>query len=160
MQNNAKTRKRGAIIRKSQTWSIDVLVAVFIFVAIFIMFTGIMASMSKSQQQKRLSEKGEKITKILSADTDISFIKGNKVNEEKLKQVVGDYDALKKELDYENFCIYFEDEEGNLVPIQGVKLDENGEPERDAEENLVIVEYNAIGSNKAKVGDIACGVPK
>lgn len=128
-------------IKKSQTWSIDILVAVFIFVAIFIMFTGIMASMSKSEQKQALSEKGQKITKILSTDSPISFIEGNKINDSKLKQIVGDYDALKTEFDYDKFCIYLEDENGNLIPIK-----------TDAGDT-----YNGIGSLNATVNGVKCG---
>lgn len=104
-------------ISKAQTWSIDILVAVFIFIAIFIMFTGIMASMSETRSKEQLSERGEKITRILSADSQISFITRNKINESKLKEIVGDYDSLKEEFDFENFCVYFEDEKGNIIPI-------------------------------------------
>lgn len=134
------------LIKKSQTWSIDVLVAVFIFVAIFIMFVGIMSSMSDSQRKRALSERGERITKILSSETSVSFLKGNRVDDEKLKDIVGDYDALKDEFDYDNFCIYFEDQEGNLVPIEGV--DDEGNP----------IEYNGMGSGDAKVSGRECGV--
>ena len=131
------------IIRKAQTWSIDILVAVFIFVAIFIMFVGIMASMSESQSKARLSEKGDKITKLLSTESPISFIKGSTINESKLKEVVGNYDALKNEFDYNNFCIYFEDESGNLMPFDGVTG-----------------EYNGIGSQDATLNGVKCGVAR
>lgn len=131
------------LIRKAQTWSIDILVAVFIFVAIFIMFVGIMSSMSESQTKAKLSEKGDKITKLLSIESPISFIKGSTVNESKLKEVVGDYDALRNEFDYNNFCIYFEDENGNLIPI---KTAAGGT-------------YNGIGNDKATVNNVKCGVP-
>lgn len=141
-------------IRKSQTWSIDILVAVFIFVTIFIIFTGIMASMSDAERQKKLSERGDKITKILSTDNPISFIEGNKIDETRLQSVAGDYDELKQEFDYTNFCVYFEDENGDLIPVEGVKYDVNGDPVPGS-----IVEYNAIGNANAKVNNVPCGEP-
>ena len=110
------------------------------------MFVGIMSSMSDSQRQRTLSDRGERITKLISSETEISFIKGNRVNDTKLKEIVGDYDALKQEFDYDNFCIYFEDQNGNLIPIDSV--DDDGNP----------VEYTGMGSGKAKVGNVECGV--
>lgn len=135
------------------------MVAVFIFVAIFIMFTGIMTSMSKSQGKKLLSEKSDKITKILSTDSPIAFIKGNKVDDSKLKEIVGDYDAFKTEFDYDKFCVYFEDENGNLIAVKGVQRDANNQVITDPVTNEpVIVEYNGIGNPAATVNDVKCGV--
>jgi len=148
------------LINKAQTWSIDILVAVFIFVAVFIMFTGIMVSMSKSQDNRMLSEKGEKITKLLSTESPVSFIKGNKVDDSKLKQIVGNYDALKTEFNYEKFCVYFEDENGNLIPIKGYQVDEYGSPILDLNGDPIIVEYNALGNKDASVNTVPCGVKK
>ena len=86
------------------------------------MFVGIMSSMSETQARKQLSERGERITKILSAESGVSFIKSNRVDETRLKRIVGDYDALKDEFDYDRFCIYFEDQDGNVIPVEGVKV--------------------------------------
>lgn len=123
------------------------------------MFTGIMTSMSKSQGKKLLSEKSDKITKILSTDSPVAFIQGNKVDEEKLKYAAGNYEDLKTEFDYDNFCIYFEDENGNLIAVKGVQRDAlTGQPVLDADDNPVIVEYNGIGNPAATVNDVKCGV--
>jgi uncharacterized alpha/beta hydrolase family protein len=134
------------LIKKAQTWSIDILIAVFIFVAIFIMFIGIMTSMSDTQQKDRLSERGEKITKILSTENPVAFLKGSTVDENKLKAIVGDYDALRDQVGYDKFCIYFEDENGDLVPVEGVV---NGDK----------VTFYGMGNNESIIGGTRCGEP-
>jgi hypothetical protein len=129
------------LIRKAQTWSIDILIAVFIFVAIFIMFTGIMTSMSESQSKDKLSERGEKITQILSTENPVAFLKGSSVDETKLKNIVGDYDALKDQFGYDKFCMYFEDQNGNIIPIENASGDK----------------FYGAGNGEAIIGGTRCG---
>ncbi|MFC1730255.1 hypothetical protein ACFL6I_07940 [candidate division KSB1 bacterium] len=116
--------------------------------------------MSEKQQEQRISERGERISKLLSAENDISFIKGNQLDEAALEEVAAKFDELKDEFDYEHFCIYFEDEQGNLVPFMGLKRDENGDT---VDENLDgqpdIVQFNGMGSENATINDVPCGKP-
>ena len=135
-------------IKKGQTWSVDVLLAVFVFLTIFILFLGITGTMAARQEDRKLKEQSEFISSLVSSEKDFAFVRDNKIDMENLlklldlqKQEDGEK-KLKEKLTVRNdFCIYFEDAEGNLVPITTA----SGEM------------YNGIGSPNALVNDISCG---
>ena len=135
-------------IKKGQTWSVDVLLAVFVFLTIFILFLGITGTMAARQEDRKLKEQSEFISSLVSSEKDFAFVRDNKIDMENLlklldlqKQEDG-VQKLKEKLTVRNdFCIYFEDAEGNLVPITTA----SGEM------------YNGIGSPQALVNDVKCG---
>ena len=71
----------------------------------------------------------EKITAMILDDHDISFANNGIVDENKLKQIQNmDYKELKDSLNVKNdFCIYLEDENGNVILAKGSsKLNKDG----------------------------------
>ena len=89
-------------------------------------------------QEDGLSKEANFILDEFSNGNKYSFVVGNTIHEEKLEEIVEmDYKELKENLNVENdFCVYFEDEDGNLVEIKGVK---------------------AIGSEIIEINGVPCG---
>jgi len=108
-------------MKKAQTWSIDVMIAVGIFIVVVILFFYII-NQSKTTKTEELTIEGETIPDILissKSGENISAVVENIVLEEKLKELASkNYDDLKKELGVKgDFYIHFEDEEGNIIYI-------------------------------------------
>ena len=116
---------------------------------ILILFFGIISSMSNPRKGK-LSKDAELITKALTGEGDSAIVKDNRVEQSKIQEFAIDpeqYEALKQQLGVQgDFCIYFEDNEGNLVPVQ-VAEDTDGNPEF----------VNGVGSDGAIINDHPCG---
>ncbi|MBD3312997.1 hypothetical protein GF345_00985 [Candidatus Woesearchaeota archaeon] len=116
---------------------------------ILILFFGIISSMSNPRRGK-LSKDAELITKALTGEGDSAIVKDNRVEQSKIEEFAIDsdqYEALKQQLGVQgDFCIYFEDNEGNLVPVH-VSEDANGNP----------MLVNGLGSDGAIINDHPCG---
>jgi len=113
--------KRGVLMKRAQTWSLDVMVAVGIFIVVVITFFYII-NQSKTTKTEELTTEGETIPDILiSSETgeNLSTVVENIVLEEKLDELANkNYDDLKKELGIKgDFYIHFEDEHGNIIYI-------------------------------------------
>jgi len=113
-----KTRKKG------QTWSTDAIIAVSLFIGVLIVFFYIAGFLSQGQKYDELTAEGEKIPQSLTFAENVSglaFIEGTKVDRQKLDALAAqDYAEIKKKLGVTNdFCLHFEDEDGNLVRIDG-----------------------------------------
>ena len=98
---------------------------------------------------EQLQEESDMIPlKIISAEPgvgdDIAFIIDGKVDTDKLKEVANmDYTQLKSKLGIRSdFCIYFEDKDGNIIDISG-----------DIEKENVV----GIGDPDFSIGDYDCG---
>ena len=104
-----------------------------LIVMIFIVFISI------ATQKNDLEKEAETILNELTDDKEHSFAPNNIIEEEKLEKISDmDYSELKNNLNIKNeFCVYFEDEEGNLFEIKdGLK---------------------SIGSNTIKINGVSCG---
>ncbi len=133
----------------------DILVAVALFVIVFIVFVGILANITEKQKESRLSKQGESIAaQVSNPENDYAFIQDEKVDEVKLRQVITEYEgenygSMKDKLNVrDNFCIYLEDADGNLIPLNTESLEDNPNP------NYV----NGIGSSEAELNDNRCGI--
>ena len=109
-------------MKKAQTWSLDVMIAVGIFIVVVITFFYIIDQTSKTSKTEELTTEGETIPDILiSSETgeNLSAVVEKKVNEEKIMELANkNYDDLKKELGIKgDFYIHFEDEDGNIIYI-------------------------------------------
>lgn len=104
---------------KAQSWSIDITLGVVVFMAAFFIFYALINS-NPDTKASSLKEKATIIIKqVGSGDSLIRIIDNNEINLTRagaLKNL--NYDQLKKELRVEgDFCIYLENEDGNLVLI-------------------------------------------
>lgn len=130
-------------MKKAQTWSLDVMIAIFIFIVVVIGFFYILDMSSKPNEAEKLKDEGETVPDILiSSETEEnqSAIVEKKVDEGKIDELVNKsqtkegYENLKKELGIEGeFYIHFEDDEGNIIYIN-------------EEENII-----GIGSDEVKI---------
>lgn len=127
--NKKKSKTKGKnevskVASKSQTWSLDVLIAVSVFVVGIIIFFYIITYTGDGSLAEDLATESEIIPeKLISPDEanaeDIVIIIGNKVDDDRLKTFISkDYDSIKSQLGVRSdFCIHFEDEDGNIVDL-------------------------------------------
>ena len=114
-------------MKKAQTWSLDVIIAIFIFIVVVIGFFYIIDMSSKPNEVEKLKDEGETVPDILiSSETgeNQSTVLEKRVDEGKIDELVEKsqtkegYENLKKELGIEGeFYIHFEDDEGNIIYI-------------------------------------------
>ena len=114
-------------MKKAQTWSLDVMIAIFIFIVVIIGFFYIIDMSSKPNEAEKLKDEGETVPDILiSSGTgeNQSAVLEKKVDEIKIDELVEKsqtpegYENLKKELGIEGeFYIHFEDDDGNIIYI-------------------------------------------
>jgi len=106
--------------KKAQSWSIDIILGVFVFIAaIFIVYALLNANQS-SKASTLKEEASTVIRQVASEDSSSSIVDNNEIKKEKLDELKSiEYDELKRKLRVEgDFCIYMEDENGNIVLIQ------------------------------------------
>ncbi|MFH1398936.1 MAG: hypothetical protein ABIG95_02400 [Candidatus Woesearchaeota archaeon] len=112
------------ISSKSQTWSLDILIAASIFIVGIIVFLYVISSSKEGDMGEVLSTDSEVVSETLIAIDEntaspIAPIIGNKVDSVRLEQLAAmDYEDIKNALGIASeFCIHFEDERGNIVDI-------------------------------------------
>ena len=104
---------------KAQSWSIDAAIGVLIFIGAFLVVFALLTSNSSTKTSVLKDEASNVINIIVSEDSSLRVIDGKEVNESRLGQLKNlTYNELKRMLSIEgDFCIYFEDDKGNLVLI-------------------------------------------
>ncbi len=112
------------VTSKSQTWSLDVLIAASVFIVGIIIFFYIITTSGDKGVTDMLTTESELIPEhLISGDEsgagDITLVIGNRVDSERLKVLINmSYDQLKSKLGIRSdFCIHFEDEEGNIIDL-------------------------------------------
>ena len=77
---------------------------------------------ASNKQNEKLRSESERLPTVLTSQQNISgvFIKGTKVDDQKLGEALNlSYESLKQLLGIQSdFCVYFEDEKGNVVPVR------------------------------------------
>ena len=109
---------------KAQAWSADIILAIVIFMGIFFVVFAIF-NQDSSEKAKNLQQEASIIIKQLSgSDKSLRIISNNQVNASKIEELKNlSYDELKSRLRIEgDFCIYFEDEKGNIVLINNSNI--------------------------------------
>ena len=130
----SKSRK----FRNSQAWSLDVMLAVIIFIGTVFFFYAILDTTQGTKAEELQDEASKVLTGISSEDSGVGIMDGNKINTTKLEDLLGNYSSIKSKLKVENdFCIYFEDEDGNILYINATTT--------------------GLGSGIINVSDIPCG---
>lgn len=91
-------------------------ITLVLIVAIVTMVASIYDKLNKPTEME-----AEKITDMILDDHDISFANNGVVDENKLKEIRNmDYADFKKSLKAKNdFCVYIEDENGNVILVKG-----------------------------------------
>ena len=113
--------KESEKMERGQVWSVDVLLAVVIFVSVILIFYVTMSSRQKPDI-KELQAESSSLKLELEKNNELSFILNDQVDELKFQAFVDDatddYTALKQKLGVKgDFCIFYEDAEGNIIPI-------------------------------------------
>lgn len=127
------------IKQKAQSWSIDVALGVIIFLVAFFVFYAILNA-NPNTGVKGLKEGASVVIKqFASEDATIRVIDKSQVNESRLNELKElSHEELKRIFRIEgDFCLYFEDEKGNIVLINN--------------------SYSGIGSSNINLGDNSCG---
>ena len=104
--------------KRGQAWSFDVILAVIIFVTAFFVFYFLLKPRTEKPVDT-LRQDAEFIAhELLSNSSPFYIVESGKINETKLQDLIGNYPALKNRIKVANdFCIYLEDEEGNIISI-------------------------------------------
>ena len=104
--------------QKSQSWSIDVIFGIIVFMVAFFVFF-IVLSEDPAGKINRLKEEASSIVRQLVSGEELRIVDGTEVNvsrASKLKDI--QYEELKRRFRVEgDFCIYIEDSKGNIVLI-------------------------------------------
>ncbi|MBU0979294.1 MAG: hypothetical protein KJ709_00675 [Nanoarchaeota archaeon] len=111
-------------MRRAQAWSTDVMVASGIFLLGVIIFMYVIGGASQTRVLESLMQEGNLILDYVMAgsDDDCSFIDNNILDEDMLSRCANQtYTAMKRKVGSRyDFCIYFEDEDGNLINISHI----------------------------------------
>lgn len=105
--------------KKSQSWSLDIVLGVVIFTAAFFIFYSLIDADTGTKAQN-LKEEASLVTKqVASQEAPLRVVDKNEVNISRLNELKNlSYGDLKRRLRIEgDFCIYLEDDKGNLVLI-------------------------------------------
>lgn len=129
---------------KGQVWSIDILLAVVIFVSVILIFYVTMVPRQKPQMKDLEIESGA-LKLELERNNQFGFLTGDEVDYAKLQAFIdnatANYTELKKKLGVKGeFCLFYEDSDGNIVPI--------------GDGNLV-----GVGNSSIKIGGDNCSAP-
>jgi len=122
-------------MKNSQAFSIDIMIAIVVFIGTIFVFYSILSS-SQEGSAKKLEEDASLVLKnIESDDPNLGFIDGIDIDPEKLQELLlKNYEEIKTQLRVENdFCVFLEDEDGNVITI-----DEN---------------FAGIGSSNIQIGE-------
>lgn len=122
----------------------DIMIAVVVFIGAVFIFYSVLSAKHGSSQEELQGEASVVLGNAMSENSDIGIINGSEVDAKRLEELLGeDYDAIKKMLRLKNeFCIFLEDENGNVVYIESEGSD-----------------YAGIGSGKITISDTPCGEP-
>ena len=122
---------------RSQAFSMDIMLAVIIFIGTVFFFYAILSNTQGSKADELQSEASKVLADLLS-NPGLKITDGNMINATKLEEFLGNYSGLKGKLKANNdFCIYFEDEDGNVMFINST--------------------HTGIGSATINVSNIPCG---
>jgi long-subunit acyl-CoA synthetase (AMP-forming) len=110
--------------KRGQVWSFDSIMATVIFVSAISAFIVLVSTSYTSTSVETLQSDAETIPQILLASnqSQFSIMDGNKVDLQKLKYLQSeDYQDLRKAMGVRSeFCIFFEDNSGNLINLSAL----------------------------------------
>ena len=112
-------RKSFGFSRESQSWSIDIILGVIVFMAAFFVFYALLNADQGSKAGSLKKEASIIIKQVTSDGSLVRIIDGNEINVSRLNELKNlSYEELKGRLKIEgDFCIYMEDENGYVILI-------------------------------------------
>ena len=133
-KKRAAKAKNNRALREKQT---NKIIFACILIIVFLIAIKIIEE-EQTYPDKRLRQDAEKLLDAITTSS-LKIIDSNQVDVKKVDEVSKkDYAALKREFGVESdFCIHFEDDDGNIVRINGMGT--------------------GIGSPRVKVNGVACG---
>jgi len=120
LKEHSSERRDGEMDR-AQVWSIDVLLAVVIFISIILIFY-VTISSNQGPKLKGLQQEAANIKAELEKHSELSFIDSGQINYTHMQnfsdEVAVNYTEIKERLGVTGeFCIFYENEQGNLVLV-------------------------------------------
>ncbi len=110
-------------MKRGQNFSIDAIIAVALFLVAAILLFYTAGPVATDKQSSELKKESKSIASTLSSEQNLTvvFIKGAKIDGERFAAAANlSYETLKSLLGVNSeFCIYLEDEKGNVVPMEG-----------------------------------------
>ena len=102
---------------KAQTWSVDIILAVIVFMGAFFVFYALLYGNSGTRASDLKEEALIVIKQVSSGDSSLRILNKNEINITKINELKNlSYEELKQRLRVEgDFCIYVEDGNGNIV---------------------------------------------
>lgn len=110
------------MMKKGQTWSTDAVVAVILFFTSAILLFYLAGPAANNKETGKLQSESNRFSSTLSSENfTLVLVKGTQIEDEDLGRTINfSYESLKGTLGVNSeFCIYLEDSEGNLIPMQG-----------------------------------------
>ncbi len=106
-------------IKKSQSWSIDVILAVVLFMGSFFLFYALLSDNPESKAKNLRDEAAVVIKQVSSEGISTNILDRQQINLSKMNELKNiSYDELKRMLRIEgDFCIYLEDESGYVIVL-------------------------------------------
>jgi hypothetical protein len=125
--------------RQSQSWSVDIMLAVVIFMGAFMLFYAFTSGDSAADAELLKKDGSAIIRQVSSEDSPVRIVDNNAINASRIEEISAiSYEELKARLRAEkDFCIFIEDEDGKMVIINN--------------------SFKAIGSSKINLSGIPCG---
>jgi hypothetical protein len=107
------------IKKKAQSWSIDITLAVIVFVSAFLLFYATIGGDSSSRIAQLKDEALTIIEQLVSDESPLDVATVNEINESRLIELKNlTYEELKRRFRVEgDFCIYLEDSDGYFILI-------------------------------------------
>jgi len=117
--------KKKEEMERGQVWSVDVLLALIIFISVILIFYTTMVVRHKPGIET-LGDQAAELKIELEQNNELAFIREDVVDEERfnafVNNVTQNYSAIKKKLGIKgDFCIFYEDAEGNIVVVSNNK---------------------------------------
>ncbi len=141
-------------MKKGQTFSLDLLIGLTVFLIIFISIFGFVTYISQESVPSKLKEESETILSSIEAqNSPVGFIENNLINPDKLNTIAhpDSYERMKGVIGTKyNFCIYFEDETGHILNFNGDIADTESDQVGIGDKSLDD-EYNL------KINGVPCG---
>tara|TARA_B100000315_G_scaffold25988_1_gene22333 strand:+ start:961 stop:1467 length:507 start_codon:yes stop_codon:yes gene_type:complete len=108
-------------MKKSQAWSLDIMVAIVIFIGTIFVFYSIFTNNPGSEAKKLEKDASIVLENIASEDPDLGIVDGIEVDVVKLQELLGEqYSEIKDKIRTDSdFCIFLEDEKGDVIYISG-----------------------------------------